>query len=266
MPTTPLAGRRVVVTRAEHQAGELVDLLNAAGATVERLPLLALLPPEDPAPLAAAASSLASYRWVVFTSANAVRALFAAFDDRWPNRVAVAAIGDATDAALCADAVWPDIVAADNSAEGLLAELLPRLRYQPGERILLPQAADARPTLAEGLRAAGHEVDTVVAYRKTVPPDARERAAAIFGNGPLGWVTFTSPSIVRTFAGLFEPRWNDRRGTLRAASIGPVTSEALRTLGVPAAAEAARASDEALVAAIVAAVSGSASIPSSHRR
>jgi uroporphyrinogen-III synthase len=252
VPTPPLAGRRVVVTRAEHQAGELVDFLTAAGATVERLPLLALLPPEDPAPLAAAARELASYRWVVFTSANAVRALFGTFDDRWPDGVAVAAIGDATDAALCADAVWPDIVAEDNSAEGLLAELLPRLRHEPGERILLPQAADARPTLAEGLRAAGHEVDTVVAYRKTVPPDARDRAAAIFGDGPLGWVTFTSPSIVRTFAGLFEPRWSERRGTLRAASIGPVTSEALRTLGVPPAAEAAKASDEAMVAAIVA--------------
>ena len=251
MPTPPLAGRRVVVTRADHQAAELADFLTAAGAEVERLPLLALLPPEDSAPLTAAARSLGSYRWVVFTSSNAVRALFTAMgDERWPGGVAVAAIGDATDAALCADAVWPDIVADENTAEGMLAALVPRLRGR--ERILLPQAADARPALAEGLRAAGHEVDAVVAYRKTVPPDARERAATIFGDGPLGWVTFTSPSIVRTFAGLFEPRWSERRGTLRAASIGPVTSEALRTLGVPPAAEASKASDEAMVAAIVA--------------
>jgi len=244
-----LEGIRVVVTRPEHQSEELVRFLCAAGATVKRLPLLALLPPEDPAPLAAAARELASYRWVVFTSANAVRALFGAMNDRWPDGVAVAAIGDATDAALSNDAVWPDLVAEESSAEGMLAALVPRLK--PGDRILLPQAADARPTLAEGLRTAGHEVDRIVAYRKTVPPDARERAMAIFGDGPLGWVTFTSPSIVRTFAGLLEPRWNERRGTLRAASIGPVTSEALRTLGVPPAAEAAKASDEAMVAAIV---------------
>ena len=256
MPSPPLAGRRVVVTRAEHQAEELVDFLTAAGATVERLPLLALLLPEDPAPLTAAARDLARYRWVVFTSANAVRALFGAMEDRWPAGVSAAAIGDATDAALCADGVWPDVVAEDSNAEGLLAELVPRLRHQPGERILLPQAADARPTLAEGLRAAGHDVDTVIAYRKTVPPDARERAATIFGDGPLGWVTFTSPSIARSFAGLFEPRWSERRRTLRAASIGPVTSEALRTLGVPPAAEASKASDEAMVAAIVAHLGG----------
>ena len=256
MPTAPLAGRRVVVTRAEHQSAELVGSLTAAGATVERLPLLALLPPEDPAPLAAAARELASYRWVVFTSANAVAALFGALDDRWPEGVAVAAIGDATDAALCADVVRPDLVAEESSAEGLLAELLPRLRHQPGERILLPQAADARPALAAGLRAAGHHVDTVVAYRKTVPPEARERAASIFGDAPLGWVTFTSPSIVRSFAGLFAPRWSERRATLRAASIGPITSEALRGLGVPPAAEASKASDEAMVAAIVAHLGG----------
>ncbi|HEV8631148.1 MAG TPA: uroporphyrinogen-III synthase, partial [Thermoanaerobaculia bacterium] len=99
MSDRPLHGRRVVVTRAEHQAEGLAAALAAAGATVERLPLLAVLPPEDPAPLAAAAASLASYRWVVFTSANAVRALFGALDERWPDGVAVAAIGDATDEA-----------------------------------------------------------------------------------------------------------------------------------------------------------------------
>jgi uroporphyrinogen-III synthase len=256
VPSPTLAGRRVVVTRAEHQADELGEILMAAGAAVERLPLLALLPPEDPAPLAAAARDLASYRWVVFSSANAVRALFGAMSDRWPNGVSVAAIGDATDAALGAAAVRPDIVARESTAEGLLAELTPRLRRGSGERILLPQAADARSTLVEGLRAAGHEVDAIVAYRKTVPPDARGRAAAIFGDAPLGWVTFTSPSIARSFAGLFEPRWSERRRTLCAASIGPVTSEALRTLGVPPAAEASKASDEALVAAIVAHVGG----------
>jgi uroporphyrinogen-III synthase len=249
----PLTGVRVVVTRATRQAAELSQFLTQAGATVENLPLLAMLPPEDRGPLDAAAARLDSYRWVVFTSANAVHAMFDALPGRWPKHTATAAIGDATDAALCADAVWPDIVAEHASAEGLLEVLLPRLeRYRPA-RVLLPQAADARPTLAAGLRAAGHEVDVVVAYRKSMPPDAPARCAEIFGDGPLGWVTFTSPSIARGFAGLFEPEWHVRRRTLRAASIGPVTSEALLALGVEPAAEASKASDEEMVAAIVAA-------------
>lgn len=251
MTPLPLAGQRIVVTRAEHQADELAALLVEAGATVERLPLLAVMPPEDPVPLAAAAASVARYRWVVFASANAVRALFAAMPERWPADTAVAAVGDATAEALGDHAVPADLVAETASAEGLLALLLPRLERQPG-RVLLPQAADARPTLAAGLRAAGHETDVVVAYRKTLPPDARARAAAIFGDGALGWVTFSSPSIVRGFAGLFGADWQPRRRTLRAASIGPVTGEALRALGVVPAAEASTASDEALVAAIVA--------------
>lgn len=211
-----------------------------------------MLPPEDPAPLAAAAASVDSYERVIFTSANAVRAFLAQLSAPWPARVWVGAIGLATDAALCERHVWPNFIADPPTAEGLLEELAPKVR--PGERILLPQAADARPTLVEGLREAGAEVTAAIAYHKTMPPEAAELAGRIFGDGALGWVTFTSPSIVRAFAGLFAPHWKARRRTLRAASIGPVTSEALRALGVPPAAEAATASDAALVEAIVARV------------
>jgi uroporphyrinogen-III synthase len=252
VPKPPLDGVRVVVTRAEHQAHGLADALAAAGAQVERLPLLAVLPPEDPRPLQHAARSLDGYAWVAFTSANAVRALLPLLPGGWPPGVAIAAIGGATAQAL-ADAGAPaTLVASRAQAEELAAELLPHLAA--GQRVLLPQAADARPALGAGLRAPGVEVDAVVAYRKTLPPEAPARAAALFGDGPLGWVTFASPSAVRSFALLLEPRWSERRRTLRAASIGPVTSEALRALGVVPAAEAKGAADAALVRAIVAVV------------
>ncbi len=254
MPNPPLAGVRVVVTRAEHQADGLADALTAAGADVERLPLLAVLPPDDPAPLQAAARALGDYGWVAFTSANAVRALLPLLPGGWPPHVAVAAIGGATAQAL-ADAGAPaTLVASRSQAEDLAVELLPRLTA--GQRVLLPQAADARPALAAGLRAPGVEIDVVTAYRKTLPPEAPERTAVLFGDGPLGWVTFASPSAVRSFALLLEPRWSERRRTLRAASIGPVTSEALRALGVRPAAEASAASEAGLAAAVVAAASG----------
>ena len=76
------------------------------------------------------------------------------------------------------------------------------------------------------------------------------RAAELFATPPLGWVTFTSPRIVRHFAELFGTDWERRRGELRAASIGPVTSAELRRLGVEPAAEARRPSDEEMVAAV----------------
>jgi uroporphyrinogen-III synthase len=90
----------------------------------------------------------------------------------------------------------------------------------------------------------------VVAYDKRLPPEAPRRAAELFATPPLGWVTFTSPRIVRHFAELFGTDWERRRGELRAASIGPVTSAELRRLGVEPAAEARQPSDEELVAAV----------------
>ena len=249
LTAAPLAGLRVVVTRAEAQAAGLVEALAAAGAVVETLPLLAVGPPADSAPLAAAAAALGDWSWVVFTSANAVRALHPAGRD-WPARTRVAAVGPATALALRAAGVAPALVAERPRAEGVLAALLPRLG--PHDRVLLPQAEDARPVLADGLRAAGVEVQVVVAYRKAAPPEAPARAARIFGGGPLGWVTFTSPSTARAFAALFAESWPARRPGLLAASIGSVTSAALRDLGSPPAAEAATPSDRALVEAIAA--------------
>jgi uroporphyrinogen III methyltransferase/synthase len=246
---------RVVVTRAEHQAAGLAAALVRLGATVDTLPLLAVLPPADPAPLAAAAARLAGNDWVVFTSANAVDAFAPHAPAAWPAAVRVAAVGPATAAALARRGVEPSLVAGRTQAEGVLAELLPLLG--DGARVLLPQAADARTVLAAGLRGAGVDVDVVVAYRKALPPDAPARAAALFGDGPLGWVTFTSPSVARGFAGLFGDAWPARRQTLCAASIGPVTSEALRACGVVPAAEAATSADDELAAAIAASHAGS---------
>src|SRR3954469_11862576 len=100
-----------------------------------------------------------------------------------------------------------------------------------------------------------------VAYDKRLPPDAPRRAAELFAAEPLGWVTFTSPRIVRHFAGLFgaglfENDWERRRSELLAVSIGPVTSAELRRLGVEPAAEAERPGDEEMVAAVAAVARG----------
>ncbi len=100
-PGAPLAGVRVVVTRAGRQAGELAAALAAAGAAVEPLPLLEVVPPADPSPLARAVSELPLYDWVVFTSTNAVHALLPQTPPAGlPARLRLAAVGAATAAAL----------------------------------------------------------------------------------------------------------------------------------------------------------------------
>lgn len=241
---TPLSGVRVVVTRAEHQSDGLAAAFAREGAVVELLPLLEIVPPADPRPLERAAAELPLYDWVVFTSANAVEA----FLPRVQGALRAAVVGPATAAALRSWGIEPHLEARQSDAEGLAASLLPHLG--PGRRVLLPQAADARVTLFEALTAAGAEPVAVVAYDKRLPEDAPRRAAELFANDPLGWVTFTSPRIVRSFADLFGEEWERKKSELRAASIGPVTSAELRRNGVEPAAEAERPGDEALVEAV----------------
>lgn len=249
----PLAGVRVVVTRPAHQAAGLLDAFRAAGARVEPLPLIEIVPPADPLPLERAAVEIDAYDWVVLASSNAADALCPHLTSGLPAGVAAAAVGPGTAEALRRHGIEPTLIADDRRAEGLAAELAPLL--SPGARILLPQPPDARPLLATALRRAGAEVDAVIAYDKRLPPGAPARFDELFGDGePLGWVTFTSPRITRALAGLVGDAWPDRRTSLRAASIGPVTSAELRRLGVEPAAEAATAGDGELAAAVVAAV------------
>jgi uroporphyrinogen-III synthase len=247
----PLAGVRVVVTRAERQAGSLAAAFAAAGARVEPLPLLEVAPPGDAAPLARAAAELPLYDWAIFTSANAVHALVSQAGGALPPRLRLAAVGAATAAALRGLGAEPAVAAApaEQSAAGLLAALLPHLDC--GQRVLLPQAADALPALRDGLLAAGIGAVAVVAYEKRLPAAAPRRAAELFCGQPIGWVTFTSPSTVRHFAGLFGDDWERRRAELSAAAIGPVTTAELRRLGVEPAAVAAQPADDQLVAAVV---------------
>ena len=250
---TPLAGTRVVVTRATHQAEPLCEHLGELGAEVARLPLIEVVPPSDSRPLERAASELALYDWLVFTSSNAVESFLPPTGGSLPTRLQVAAVGQATADALRDWEIEPHLLPAQANAEGLIAELAPRVGRR--QRILLPQAADARATLADGLLQAGAEPVTVVAYDKRLPSKVGEQALDLFSGGFIGWVTFTSPRIARHFFELIEPLGPDLR-SLRAASIGPVTTAELRRLGAEPAAVAKTPSSRALAEAINESISG----------
>jgi len=260
----PLLGLRVVVTRASHQAESTVRAFEEAGARVERLPLIEVVPPDDPAPLDAALAHLEDFDWVLFTSTNTVEHVLARLEHPFPGGLRTAAVGSSTGAALREHDIEPALEATESHAEGLADLLGPCLTG--GERVLLPQAADARPALEELLLRAGARVTRVHAYAKRVPPESGERAREIFGDpvaaGTLGWVTFTSPSIARNFAGLWggpdSPAWAACRSGLLAVSIGPVTSAALLKLGVEPAAEAATPGDREMVEAVARVVASGA--------
>ncbi|HEX2047574.1 MAG TPA: uroporphyrinogen-III C-methyltransferase [Acidimicrobiales bacterium] len=241
----PLFGRRVVVTRARAQASSLVEKLTALGAETVELPTIEIGDPTDGgAALRAAAGRLFTYDWVVFTSANAVERLLACLHDaRAFGTARVAAVGPGTAAALAARGVVADLRPPTAVAEALV-ESFPA---GPGT-VLLPQAAAARPVLAEGLRAKGWQVDVAEAYR-TVP--ARPSPEALAAAGKADAVAFTSSSTVTSFLSLAGA---DALPPV-VACIGPVTAATAAEHGVPATVVAGEHTVDGLVGALVDALS-----------
>jgi uroporphyrinogen III methyltransferase/synthase len=219
----PLFGHTIVVTRAPEQASRLTDSLAARGAAVVNLPTIAIAEADDGgAALAGAAHRVADYEWVVLTSPNgAERFLDAVGDARSLAGVGLAVVGPGTAAVLEQRFLRADLVPERYVAEGLI-EAFPAPRGNG--RVLLPQAADARPVLAEGLRTAGWEVDVVVAYRTVAAAPDPSLAGSVAGADA---VAFASSSAVANFVAAVPA---DGRPSC-ALCIGPVTAATARDAG-----------------------------------
>lgn len=262
--TGVLDGVTVVVTRARAQAADLVSMLESHGACVLSLPVIALADPDDWGPADSALDTLPTYDWVVFTSANALdrflgRAVARGMDEgRLLGELAecrIAAVGPATAARCEAAGVRTDYVPEEAVAEGLV-EGFAALGLGHGTRVLLPRALEAREVLPDALRAAGAVIDVVPVYR-TVPADPDPDIVQRIADGDADVVTFTSPSTVRNFFGMLKTTTADRAAReLKAVSIGPVTSEALRRIGIEPFAEAPEHTSAGLVGALVQAMAG----------
>lgn len=233
--TGGLAGKRIVNTRAIHQAETLNVLLRQRDAIPLDYPCITVTPPDDPALLDAALFDLkaGNYEWLVLTSANTVFAI--------AERLAVlgltlnggrfqtAAIGPAT-----ADAIQQNlgISIADFPAEYVAESLANHLPLKVGERVLLPESALARPTLAENLTARGASVTVVMAYQ-TVCGTGGANIAYLLTQGQVDMLTFTSSSTVTYFV----ERLQNEGGRLEmalavpAACIGPKTAATAQAYG-----------------------------------
>ncbi len=244
----PLSGLVVLVTRPGEQAQELRDLLRAKGAEVLEQPGITVSDPSDWSPVDAALDRIAGYDWLVFSSSNGVRRLL----DRLLLRggrleqlaaVRLAAIGPGTAAELVRYGLTVDVVPDEYRAESLAAALAPQAA---GKRFLLARASRGRQVLPEQLIAAGGIIEQVVVYSTNDVETADPQIAAALAAGRVDWVTVTSSAIARAIVGLF----GGQLCKARLASISPVTSQTLRELGHPPAAEAAEYTMAGLVAAI----------------
>lgn len=241
-------GPRVLITRPRAQAADLVRALEEWGARAVVFPTVEIRPPADPGPLDRAVGRLPEYDWLVFTSANAVAALFDRLDAgaHPPQAPRIAAVGPATADAVRSRGAGVAFMPSEYLGERLGAEL----PDPEGQRILIPQGDQAEPLLAESLAARGATVDVVEAYRTAAPERPDPLALAELAVGVDAGI-FTSGSAVRH---LFTLLGNDATRLALSgaiiACIGPVTSSVARALGLDVQVEPSEHTIPAVVAAL----------------
>ena len=269
----PLHNKRILITRSRHQASELAFELKALGAIPILIPTIEIISPETYAPLDNALAQLDRYDWLIFTSANAVeiftqrinRASYSSQSHRegWgipaksellspaQSRLPrIAVIGPATAKAVQGAGLPVDLIPAKYVAESLAESLTP---YAANANMLLIRAEQARDILPEALTAVGATVTIVNAYRNQIPHDSIPALQKLFSNPGTypDAITFTSASTVRNLIALLEAAELTLPSGVTLASIGPITSQALRDLGLSPTIEASDPTIPALVQSLV---------------
>ncbi len=243
---------RVLVLRARGQASALAELLEQRGMEPVVVPAIEIAEPESWDGLDAALGRMGEFAWVVFASANAV-SVFARraglLGEGLGGLRAIAVVGPATARAVEAELgrgvdAMPERFVAEELA-GCLAGRIAR-----GEEVLVVRAAVAREVLAERLTALGARVSVAEAYRNVVPSGSVERVRDLFAAGSVEAVAFTSGSTAMNLRGLLEEAGVAVPDGVVMASIGPVTSAAMRDVRLAVSVEA----NEATIAGLVEAV------------
>ena len=237
----PLAGRTVVITRAQSQAEEFVTELERFGADVVLCPTIEIQELESYARLDEAIEHLYGYDWLIFTSVNGVEYFFRRFkacgrETSDLDELEVCAIGEATAEQLRELHVHVDVVPEEFKAEGVFTALerfIGGTENLAGLNVLIPRASVARDFLPKALENAGARVDVVPAYRTALPPDIDRGRVAAMLSGSADCIAFTSSSTVRNLALLFDTQ--DLSAALSGvviACIGDITATTAADFGL----------------------------------
>ena len=251
---SPLAGKRIVITRAAVQSEALSKELSALGAIPVVVPLVAFADPEDFTPLDRALADIEQFDWLIFTSGQAVRAVVARSKTlnvpllRARSKQRVAAVGPASAEAARQAGIPVEYVANTHNGVALADELGERLR---GWNVLLPRSDRANPDLPAALKRLGAHVTEVVAYRTLEPNEVDTDNLAKIASGEADAVLFFSPSAVQHFVELLGiEQLCDLQDSVAIAAVGPVTAAALRHLDVQRIVVAADTTAAAVVRAL----------------
>ncbi len=241
----PLIGKKIAITRAQHQSFRLGEMLSEAGAEVLYCPTIDIRPIKPNKKLSQAIDIIHQYSCIIFTSTNAVSLFFETLyakgkDTRALAGVKILPIGQATASLLELKGIIPDYMPNTFTSEGIV-EIL-KTTDVTGKRVLLPRAEEARDIIVKFIRNQGGTCDVIPIYRAALPKDI-----APLSEKP-EIITFTSSSTAKNFVTLYEK--NALKDTT-IASIGPVTTKTLKSLGFTAHIEAKRYDIPGLVEAII---------------
>lgn len=246
----PLFGKRIAVTRTRKQAGEMVAQLRALGADAYELPTIRIEPAPNKREFYELVLDAHVYDWIIFTSPNGVDAFFTAFfeifrDAREIGGARIAAIGPATAERVRSYHLQVDLQPEKYVAESIIEELQKETTVE-NLKFLLPRAEGAREVLAVELTKLGAIVDEAIAYRTVPETEDVSGGIARFREEGADMITFTSSSTAENFMALKLPM---PKG-IATASIGPITSKTMKSLGLKVEVEAKQHDIPGLIAAI----------------
>lgn len=247
MAEKPLAGKRIVITRAPDQSGDLTRMLESLDAEVLALPMVEFAPPEDWTRVDEALRGLSRFEAILFLSTNAVRYVFSRcrelgiqLDELRRSPCLIAAVGPTTARAIESEGLSVTYVAKDQGGQALARELAGSLA---GRNVLLPRSDRGDDRVGKALQESGARVTEVVAYRTAAPKLFDSAIMTQLSHGDADVVVFASPSAFHNFVeALGKKSFAALSNRAQFAAIGPTTARTLRDAGVTVAMEAQESS------------------------
>jgi hydroxymethylbilane synthase len=256
----PLLGRRVIVTRAAKQSGEMTRALEALGAEVISCPTIEIKEPSSWEQLDRALIHLSWYDWLAFTSVNGVEYFLGRMDALGHGRVEleshrICAVGSKTAERLNGENIVVDLTPERFTAEDLAREFIQRFGFHQrlyGSRMLLPASRTTRDVIRPAMEKIGLYVEVVEAYQTVTPAAKGENVARLLRDADADYIVFTSPSTVANLAAILETdHLAPHLANTRVSCIGPVTAEAARSHGLAVHIQPEEHTGKAVVTAIV---------------
>lgn len=253
----PLAGQRILITRDEDGNHLFSHKLIEQGAQVSFLDTIQTVSLIDRPVVTEALSRIAEFDWVVFTSSKGVVHTFQQLhqmkqDARFFGGVRIACIGSRTAGALLLHGLGADLVPQKYTSDGLSAALTEQ-EDLAGRKMLLLRSAIAPDHLPNTLRKAGADVTDVPVYTvvpKKACPEVLAEISGTIREGLIHWIAFTSSSTAESFFQQIDPQLV-RASAMKVLSIGPATTQALKSIGLRVDLEAAEHTIDGIIQSLI---------------